>query len=498
MKIFKKILGNQKGVSLLEVMIAGAMAVATSVVVMKVSENANKNVKKFESDNELIDLERYLISSLTNGDSCLLTMDPYDLIDPASSLTDADAPQQYGDDTLKYTEESSFTLVTRTDPPASAGADPTVVASEDFVVGQPVPKFPLWIVNEIRVYEIADRNAANEGVCQVLFRLDRNVGRDGKRMSGVVGKTAQVAMNCRAASGGGGPNEVAGCSAINGLANSFWTLINSADPSKGIQYGGSPNARVYAKTELIVGNDPSELGGATAANATLDVYGDAHINDNLTIQTPGSGGLNSPILRMFNQDGNGGTIQFRNTWMEYSEQARFLDQLHVAGFFHVWADAQINGNTTIEGNGTIEGDGTILGNGRVDGNLHVGGYVRIDSDERLKEDKKVIERASDRLNEIAGYTYVLRRNGEEHIGFMAQELQKVFPQAVHQGEDGYLSVAYHMLIPVLVEAHKEQKAVIKDQQAEIDKLNGDVRFLYQEIQELKRNQNRGAWPAMYP
>jgi len=49
-------------------------------------------------------------------------------------------------------------------------------------------------------------------------------------------------------------------------------------------------------------------------------------------------------------------------------------------------------------------------------------------------------------------------------GFIAQELQEIFPDVVTTREDGLLGVRYTELIPVLVQA-------IKEQQEEIDALN---------------------------
>jgi len=56
------------------------------------------------------------------------------------------------------------------------------------------------------------------------------------------------------------------------------------------------------------------------------------------------------------------------------------------------------------------------------------------------------------------------RKGYEY-GLIAQEVQKEFPEMVYE-EDGYLSVDYIQMIPVLVEAIKELKT-------ELDTLKGN-------------------------
>lgn len=68
-----------------------------------------------------------------------------------------------------------------------------------------------------------------------------------------------------------------------------------------------------------------------------------------------------------------------------------------------------------------------------------------------------------------GDSPMLRRLGEDgqklHFGLIAQELQELYPNLVEEGQDGYLSVNYIELVPVLIKA-------IQEQQEEIDALKG--------------------------
>ncbi|CAI8355461.1 MAG: Uncharacterised protein [Owenweeksia sp. TMED14] len=58
-----------------------------------------------------------------------------------------------------------------------------------------------------------------------------------------------------------------------------------------------------------------------------------------------------------------------------------------------------------------------------------------------------------RVGEIEGRKFT----DDAQIGFIAQELREVYPEMVHEDEDGYLSVNYMQVVPVLVEAIKEQQ-----------------------------------------
>jgi len=56
------------------------------------------------------------------------------------------------------------------------------------------------------------------------------------------------------------------------------------------------------------------------------------------------------------------------------------------------------------------------------------------------------------------------KQAERGIGVIAQEVEKVLPEVVHEGE--YKSVAYGNMVGVLIEA-------IKEQQKQIDELKKD-------------------------
>ena len=82
------------------------------------------------------------------------------------------------------------------------------------------------------------------------------------------------------------------------------------------------------------------------------------------------------------------------------------------------------------------------------------------SDERLKSDIETITNALKKVEEMRGVTFT--REGRQGTGVIAQEMQKVMPEVVHD-EGEYMSVAYGNLVGVLIEAVKELKA-------EVDKL----------------------------
>lgn len=61
------------------------------------------------------------------------------------------------------------------------------------------------------------------------------------------------------------------------------------------------------------------------------------------------------------------------------------------------------------------------------------------------------------------------------IGFIAQELEKIFPELVQTDANGYKSVMYQNMTPVLVEAIKTLKSQLDDKQRQIDELKAQAK-----------------------
>jgi Chaperone of endosialidase len=102
---------------------------------------------------------------------------------------------------------------------------------------------------------------------------------------------------------------------------------------------------------------------------------------------------------------------------------------------------------------------TLLADLTSTGSFTASGSVTAYSDARLKTDLQVIPDALNKINQLTGYTYTRKDTGERQTGIIAQDLEKVLPEAVlNSGE--YKSVAYGNIVGLLIEAIKELKAEI--------------------------------------
>lgn len=107
---------------------------------------------------------------------------------------------------------------------------------------------------------------------------------------------------------------------------------------------------------------------------------------------------------------------------------------------------------------------------------------------KMPETKKLV---SSSQNQNAGDTTNYTANSTSknsaiyskvHMGFLAQEIQKIYPELVYENKEGMLAVNYIGLIPAVVEALKEQEAIITEQNTKISALESSLASLNEEIQ----------------
>jgi Chaperone of endosialidase len=151
--------------------------------------------------------------------------------------------------------------------------------------------------------------------------------------------------------------------------------------------------------------------------------------------------------------------------------------------------------------------------GYFDGNVHVNGTFTVMSDERKKQDVAPLRGAMALVSRMNGYTYSFKADANANLpegkqfGFLAQELAQVVPDLVADGKnplhttqsnansqpkpltkgetpkqekradigtEDIKAVNYIGVIPILVEAMKEQQAQLEAQRMEIESLRNEL------------------------
>ncbi len=114
---------------------------------------------------------------------------------------------------------------------------------------------------------------------------------------------------------------------------------------------------------------------------------------------------------------------------------------------------------------------------------NAGAYTQI-SDRRLKSNIVPIGSVLDRLLllEPVQYNYSHLTDGSISKGFIAQDVQKLFPEMVNVAEDTkMLALSYDEFSVITVKAIQEQQEIIDEQQRQIDELKAQVEMLMQVV-----------------
>ncbi|HTZ17826.1 MAG TPA: tail fiber domain-containing protein [Dissulfurispiraceae bacterium] len=130
---------------------------------------------------------------------------------------------------------------------------------------------------------------------------------------------------------------------------------------------------------------------------------------------------------------------------------------------------------------------------QINGKLAATSYSAL-SDIRLKKNIAPLETSIDKVMKLSGVSFEWRSDenpgrGFEHgrmIGLIAQDVETVVPEVVSTQRDGYKTLSYDRLIPVLIEAIKEQRKLVDRQEADMAEMK--YRANRQKLEILRQNQ----------
>ncbi|MEQ8626839.1 tail fiber domain-containing protein [Ekhidna sp.] len=299
----------------------------------------------------------------------------------------------------------------------------------------------------------------------------RNSVRDAQSGAVAGGRYNYVTNSSSAFIGGGQSNRVGTSSykgtqssivgGRNNTVNAYWSTIGGGDGNTiNEQIGLNP---LDAAFNTIAGGRYNTIGGTYDARDAFIGGGYQNVVNARSAATVGGWGLETSsfgatAIGFYNYT-TGGTPN-----SSVSTDALFIigngtDDLNRD-------DAMV---VTKDGNATLNGSWTAVA-------------FNTSSDRRLKEDITDLKDVLQTLIKVEGYKYKFnsiksKDNETEHFGVIAQELQEIYPDLVKEGEDGYLSVNYTGLIPLLLEAVKElneQNQILMAENDQLEEANNDL------------------------
>ena len=142
--------------------------------------------------------------------------------------------------------------------------------------------------------------------------------------------------------------------------------------------------------------------------------------------------------------------------------------------FNIANTAFVIGNGTYSSNTSDAFKVMFNGDATLSNDLTVEGDIVISSDARLKANIVSLGSTLARLLLIDGKSYTMKKDGKQKIGVLAQDIQKVFPELVSTDDRDMLAVNYQGLVPVLINALKEQDGKMKEQEKRLERLEAII------------------------
>lgn len=243
-------------------------------------------------------------------------------------------------------------------------------------------------------------------------------------------------------------------------ADSGYWYFNDGGTTIGYVENSSSNlvirSHVNDKDIIFTGTDNNS--GITALTLDMSEAGAATFNSTVTHKGSTASSASNFISSWFNTGqsyygylyaDSGGTGIFSNSSAAIQEGIYFQNTTDKTLFYNQ-ASAR----------GEIDGSGNLI----MVGNITAYGTT---SDIKLKENIEVIDNAVDKVKQLKGVTYTLKSDGNRLTGLIAQDLEKVLPEAVYEttdvdDDDKHLAIRYGNTVGLLVEAIKELEARVKE------------------------------------
>lgn len=262
-------------------------------------------------------------------------------------------------------------------------------------------------------------------------------------------------------------------------------------------------------------------GGITVQDSGIDVTGGITVNDQgITVTTGGidvTGGITVQDTGLTITLG-GLAVDSGGIDVTGGTTVRDSGLKVIAGGFDVTGGVTVrdNGISVISGGIEVTGGLTVHGStgftldsttftGSSNAAYSDGGsqYVLTTSDRRLKRSLEAVDaRGSslDRVNRLQGVYYrwvsdVIKDKGfddRRHIGFIAQDVQDVIPEAVHEiDDDKHLAIDYAQVVPVLAESIKELSGSSAAIESTLRSIKEQLQQLDKRLQSLEDKEKEG-------
>jgi hypothetical protein len=115
----------------------------------------------------------------------------------------------------------------------------------------------------------------------------------------------------------------------------------------------------------------------------------------------------------------------------------------------------------------VNGKSLFKDNMRVEGKIYANSVISQTSDRRLKDNFRVIEDPLKKIKQLTGYVFDRTDIHTTESGLIAQDVQAILPEVVHENSDGFLSISYGNMAGLFVESMKVMMARVESLEAQL-------------------------------
>ena len=261
------------------------------------------------------------------------------------------------------------------------------------------------------------------------------------------------------------------------------------------------DTRAYSNYDISIGKDAGSTRTFTVNNGTT---GNNIAIGNQALSINDEGGYNIAIGHGANAKGDNDTIELSDS-IAIGRYAKTVTNNSIAIGYNACSQATgrnvicigANSGPTSENSakdlvylGTSEH--TVIIGDLTAKNIQHSGSITQSSDKRLKNVGKEFTSGLDKIKQLKIFNYTFKKDDKKtrHVGVIAQDLQKIFPDAVTKDKDGFLQVRMEDMFYALINAVKELDAKVTAVLNEVKELKTQVTEILRSAQNDRKILNQ--------
>ena len=270
-------------------------------------------------------------------------------------------------------------------------------------------------------------------------------------------------------------------SGLSGLTSSGTITLSGFSSNGGVLFANGSGVLSQTgagnSTQCLLGGTTPSFG---SCSNVWQILNGAIVPQNITTDLLiGGNSTTSALFRVTGNGGLAGTSPVASVSGNTSFAAFVVDNKGAGDLFTASSSGLTRLTLTNAGNlgvGTASPSSLLQVGTQGDGTVAKANAWNVFSDLRFKENINPLQDALSKVMSLVGVSFNWRNSGNPSIGFIAQDVEKIVPEIVTTDSNGFKSLDYGKITPLLVNAIHQQQEQMASLSAKMDKLE-TINFL---------------------